>query len=240
MQDDMINLRAMIFYSFCLHIAVLTLVAFLPAMPVQHLTFGPVYSVQLVSTSEILSASNTAFSSTREFIGADYTGRTVILKKNVDVAPTVPIKLNEAPKRQSGVVDKVLESLRKAAATKRTEDALPPRAAAQGGGSLDKQESLSDRSMDVYNAGIWARIKGQWVFPQDLSRGANIYAVVNIRILKNGAVTDVNFERRSGNRYFDESALRAIRKASPFPRLPESAGDGGIELGIRFHSSELR
>jgi outer membrane biosynthesis protein TonB len=34
--------------------------------------------------------------------------------------------------------------------------------------------------------------------------------------------------------------VRAIRKASPFPPLPGEIGDRNIDLGIRFHSKELR
>jgi TonB family protein len=68
----------------------------------------------------------------------------------------------------------------------------------------------------------------------------NIETVVLARILRNGAVTDVTFEKRSGNRYFDDSAIRAIKKASPFPPLPAWIRDNSIEIGIRFHSSEFR
>jgi TonB family protein len=64
--------------------------------------------------------------------------------------------------------------------------------------------------------------------------------VIDVTILRNGAVTEVNFEKRSGNRFFDESALKAIRKASPFPPLPAWVGEASLGVGIRFHSSELR
>jgi TonB family protein len=64
--------------------------------------------------------------------------------------------------------------------------------------------------------------------------------VIDVTILRSGAVTEVNFEKRSGNRYFDESAMKAIRKASPFPPLPMVIGDTSIQVGIRFHSSELK
>jgi TonB family protein len=68
----------------------------------------------------------------------------------------------------------------------------------------------------------------------------NLVAVIDAKILRNGNVDDIGFEKRSGNRYFDESAIKAIRKASPFPPLPEWIKDNYIEVGVRFHSSELR
>jgi TonB family protein len=53
-------------------------------------------------------------------------------------------------------------------------------------------------------------------------------------------IADINFEKRSGSTYFDESALKAIKKASPLPSLPEWIRDSSIEVGIRFHSSDLK
>jgi TonB family protein len=50
----------------------------------------------------------------------------------------------------------------------------------------------------------------------------------------------MSFEKRSGNRFFDDSTLRAVKKSSPFPPLPSWIMDSSIEIGIRFHSAELR
>ncbi len=32
--------------------------------------------------------------------------------------------------------------------------------------------------------------------------------------------TNISFEKRSGNSFFDQSAYRAIKKSDPFPPLP--------------------
>jgi TonB family protein len=95
--------------------------------------------------------------------------------------------------------------------------------------------------MDAYYAVIWSLIRSQWALPGDIVSRGNIEAIVHVRILRSGAVAELSFEKRSGNRYFDESAMKAIQKASPFPPLPQlGVGGESIELGIRFHSSELR
>ncbi|TNF50181.1 energy transducer TonB, partial [bacterium] len=39
----------------------------------------------------------------------------------------------------------------------------------------------------------------------------------------------------SGNIYYDQSALRAIRKASPLPPLPQDLDEESLEVGINFH-----
>jgi len=59
-------------------------------------------------------------------------------------------------------------------------------------------------------------------------------------ILGNGTLNEAGFEKPSGNRFFDESALKAIKKAAPFPPLPDWVREGSIEVGIRFHSLEAR
>jgi TonB family protein len=62
---------------------------------------------------------------------------------------------------------------------------------------------------------------------------------VAANILRNGEVANLNFEERSGNKYFDESVIKAIKKAGPFPPLPEWFDGSSLEIGIRFHSSEM-
>jgi len=94
--------------------------------------------------------------------------------------------------------------------------------------------------MYAYYRVIWARIKKNWTMSPGLLPRENIGAIIHVRVLRNGTVEGVSFEKRSGNNYFDESALRAVRKASPFPPLPEGMEDKEVEMGIRFHSAELR
>jgi TonB family protein len=57
-------------------------------------------------------------------------------------------------------------------------------------------------------------------------------AAVYFRILRNGNVTDLDLEQKSGNNSLDLSALRAVRAASPFPPLPPDFP--GSYLGVHF------
>jgi len=93
--------------------------------------------------------------------------------------------------------------------------------------------------MRDYYAVVWSRIKGALAIPQGILTRANIVAVVHARILRDGIAVNVGLEKSSGNRYFDESALRSVKKASLFPSTGAVREDS-IEVGIRFHSSEFR
>ena len=59
-----------------------------------------------------------------------------------------------------------------------------------------------------------------------------------LKILKNGEIRDIIYETRSDNRYLDESAKKAIKKANPLPPLP--AGMHSYDLLIGFSPKGLK
>ena len=95
--------------------------------------------------------------------------------------------------------------------------------------------------MDIYNAEIWHRIQKQWAFSNQLAQGkTNLEATIVAKIMKTGEIRDLWFEERSGNSFFDDSVLRAIKKASPLPPLPEGYAYPYYDVGFRFNLSELQ
>ncbi len=224
MRDSDDSFNKMIFISLFLHIVALAVIFSLPSLPSPRWTFGPVYSVQLVSLSEEFQGKKST-----SLIAQDIR-ETMPVKRHPDTAITVPIKRIDTQKKQVSGVERAIEDIRKKVAS----------SAGQPGSSGPVDEAEFSSKINAYYALIWSRIKGQWALPQGILPRENIEAIIQARILKNGAVTDLGFEKRSGNRYFDESAMRAVKKASPFPPLPAWIKDGSIEIGIRFHSSEFR
>jgi TonB family protein len=98
----------------------------------------------------------------------------------------------------------------------------------------------SSSRLSEYTGFIKSRIKSNWTLPQTLRPKDNVETIIEVRILRNGAVERINFEKRSGNRYVDDSAMKAVQKSMPFPPFPDGMMDNYIEIGVRFHSSELR
>jgi TonB family protein len=47
--------------------------------------------------------------------------------------------------------------------------------------------------------------------------------VIRLRVDRSGRVSDVRVEKSSGDTKFDVSAVQAVRRASPFPPVPDSA-----------------
>jgi len=239
-RDGGFRLNGMIIISLLFHIAVLTLLFFSPSFPSPKLTFGPVYTVSLVNFSGKVVQPRGDSAVAKELLATDR--RETVLKKATEPAKSIPIRSLETRKKKDPDLEKAMEDIRKKASAaddsvKRSQAKTAPGKTA--GSDSQPGDGEMNALMHAYYALIWSRIKGSWAFISP-SPGEVLEAVIDVTILRSGAVTEVNFEKRSGNRYFDESAMKAIRKASPFPPLPMVIGDTSIQVGIRFHSSELK
>jgi len=217
------SLNKMIYVSLLLHAFVLVIIFSLPLLPSPRWTFGPVYTVSLVSSSMEFQGRKTTSAIAQEIQQTIPSDRFV--RRHTEAS--VPIRRIDRPQQQISSVDKAIEDIRKRTDTSTSTS-----------GQVGEQETGA--KINAYYALIWSRIKGQWALPPGILPRGNIEAIIHTRILKNGTVANVSFEKHSGNRYFDESAMKAIKKASPFPPLPAWMRDSSIEVGIRFHSSELR
>ncbi len=255
---DGLSLNGMVFISLLLHVAILSLLFFTPSFPAPKMTFGPAYTVSLVSLPRNALEQRSTSAAAKELMAVDRRPE-MVMKKHVEPAtPAVPIRTIETKKKQEREPDleKAMEEIRKKAAAAATGTTAQPQAKAAAGKAekTDKTERAAgpagpagqpgdtemDAQMRAYYTTIWARIKGKWALPQGILPSDVLEAVIDVTILRNGAVTEVNFEKRSGNSYFDESAMKAIRRASPLPPLPAWLGGSSIQVGIRFHSSALR
>jgi len=80
-------------------------------------------------------------------------------------------------------------------------------------------------------AAIERRVSENW-FSAVSEGGTGLACVVYFRLMRDGSVSDARVETSSGNAYFDRSAVRAVKSASPFPPLPRAFTDAF--LGIHF------
>ena len=236
------RLNGMILISLLFHGVVLSLLFFTPSFPSPKLTFGPVYTVSLVNFSGNVLEQKSGTAAAKELLGASRSE--TVLKKRLEPEPVIPIRSLESRRKQDQTLEKAMEEIRKRAATNAATPKPQAKASPEAKSGSASPPAPGDAEMNAkmraYYAMIWSRIKGRWALPQGILPGEVLETVINVTILRSGAVTGMNFEKRSGNRYFDESALKAIRKAIPFPPLPAWISEGSLDVGIRFHSSELR
>jgi TonB family protein len=75
---------------------------------------------------------------------------------------------------------------------------------------------------------IAGQIHEQWNWPGYAEK--DLEAIVFVKIHKDGTISVITVEKKSGNRLFDKLALRTIEKASPVAPPPYE-----MEIGIRFY-----
>ena len=83
--------------------------------------------------------------------------------------------------------------------------------------------SAADDAATAYLREVESRIVGSWHLPPN-SDGLKI--TLRFHLARDGTVSSVRIEGSSGNPRFDNSALMAMRLASPFRPPPESFRDG--------------
>ncbi|GAB6142863.1 cell envelope integrity protein TolA [Desulfocicer niacini] len=137
-------------------------------------------------------------------------------------------------KQDENSLDTALTRLRKKVATQTSNQG--GLFGARGGpvsGSAD-----SNRAIDLYNLELMYRIQQNWAFNRQLAGGNDAMEVrILIKILKSGQIRDIWFETRSGNRFLDESALKAVKKSNPLSPLPR--GYNTYDVGLVFTPSGL-
>ena len=92
-----------------------------------------------------------------------------------------------------------------------------------GTGNQALKVSPSDPEYLKYQATVRGRIIQEWVLPLRYVEegGARRRCGINVIINMDGDVTSASWEQQPGDPTFDASAMRAVRKASPFPKPPD-------------------
>lgn len=95
----------------------------------------------------------------------------------------------------------------------------------------------------LYYQVIEQKIKSNWnlALPRGIledMRGLEV--VIGITVSADGEITEVSFERKTGNVYLDDSAYRAVKKSSPLPPFADyNIREPFFETGIVFPVGEL-
>jgi TolA protein len=103
------------------------------------------------------------------------------------------------------------------------------------GSPFGGSSALESKLNDYYNM-IWTKIKKEWILPGGLPKGkTDLETIIVVVIERDGKVQKSWFEKKSGNALYDQSAMRAIKKAEPLPPIPKEFSDDIFEIGIRFY-----
>ncbi len=228
------NPTHMFFVSLILHLIVIAAVMMSIPGSTKQLTFGPAYTVALVGPDVMRETQDAP--AIKDMLAPTHQDQPVILKRDSIVTSKTHIfKKDESHRRD---IEKAINSIRQKNLSQT--DAPAGKTPAAVSLSATGTPTADAAKTSDYSRFIWPKIKKNWALPASLLPRENVTAVIEVRIAQSGALEYVGFEKRSGNSYFDESALRAVKKSAPFPPLAGWVTGRSIEIGIRFHSAELR
>lgn len=103
--------------------------------------------------------------------------------------------------------------------------------------SSEGKGSQLDPVTQKYWMDVGDRIRAAWGVPGPSFK--KLETLVTIKVRKDGRVVDISMDKRSGNRVYDESILRAVRAVDPLPPIPSSLNVETIELSYRFMPEEV-
>jgi colicin import membrane protein len=180
--------------------------------------------------------------------------------KAVSVAPKRKIKksLKKETFKSSAMVKRAIERLEK-----KVEEARPDQITqaldrlkdkVQKTGELDKQKHkpLQGKGsampvavepggkrvlelLDIYRIEVAYYIQKNWAFSEQLAGGrTDLVAELAFTIMPSGEIKDIWFDKRSGNRYLDESAKKAVLKSNPVRPHPPGVTKPFVIVGLRF------
>lgn len=99
---------------------------------------------------------------------------------------------------------------------------------------------LSVDILTLYKYEISDLVKQNWAYSESLAGAkSDLMTSLVFEVMPNGQIRDIWFTEKSGNRYLDESAHKAIMKSNPFPPHPVELSRPMVEVALRFSPKGL-
>lgn len=105
--------------------------------------------------------------------------------------------------------------------------------------SARSARNTSNAIESQYQANIAGRLHQFWALPDIKPWDSDLTAVVIIVISQNGQIISHSFEKRSGDRVFDQFVSRTIQDANPLPPIPGALKRQQYTIGLHFKPGEI-
>ncbi|MCD6186049.1 MAG: TonB C-terminal domain-containing protein [Deltaproteobacteria bacterium] len=95
--------------------------------------------------------------------------------------------------------------------------------------------------INIYRVEVAYQVQKNWAFSEQLAGGrTDFMAEIAFKIMPDGEIQDIWFDKRSGNIYLDESARKAIIKSNPVRPHPAGIHKSYVIVGLRFTPEGIR
>jgi colicin import membrane protein len=94
--------------------------------------------------------------------------------------------------------------------------------------------------IQMYQMEVEGRIKGNWSYPVALQSEEDLEAIVVVTVKRDGSILKTEMKKRSSDTVFDESVLRAVKRSDPLPPFPEGYKESYDEIEIKFNLKDLQ
>ncbi|MGD9032827.1 MAG: TonB family protein [Desulfobacteraceae bacterium] len=249
----------MVALSVVLHLAIFSVVLFVPeAMPIKRFE-GVVYSVDLV---EMPAGANVKLKGTRAKTGKKGTRvakkgsqakriktqkkkkkPVVIAKRTVETkTPTIKkpkVSSSELIDRAVSKIEKKVKSEEKAHVD-RAISKLESKVSTPNGPGPQEGRSFGWIPIQMYQAEVEDKIKSNWSYPVALQSREDLEAIVVVMVKGDGTILKTEMKKGSSDPIFDESVLRAVKRSDPLPPFPEGYRKSYDEIEIKFNLKDLQ
>lgn len=105
----------------------------------------------------------------------------------------------------------------------------------ESGGYGDyRGERVNPAVLKQYAASLNGRISSHWQLPEIVKAKSNLRTEVALTLRRDGAIEDMRIERKSGDSFFDQSVIKALRNAAPLPGFPALMHQRTQEFVLNF------
>jgi len=107
--------------------------------------------------------------------------------------------------------------------------------------STPKRTSSSNSILETqYQASIFSKLQQYWALPEIKQWNPDLTAIVVIQIARNGQILSHRFEKRSGDRVYDQFVSRTIQEANPLSAIPGALKMQQYTIGLRFKPGRIQ
>jgi TolA protein len=106
--------------------------------------------------------------------------------------------------------------------------------ASRGYGGYGREQRVNPAVLKQYAASLNGRISSHWQLPETVKTQSNLRTMVALTLRRDGSIEDMRIERKSGDSFFDQSVIKALRSSAPLPGFPALIKQSTLEFALNF------